>query len=423
MGPEGMNERLRFLANRIRERLWFRPAVICIIVIAAISLARVADSWGTGEFVPDISFETLEKLLTVISGSMLVIATFAVSSMVNAYASASNTATPRSFPLVVADDVSQNSLSAFIGAFIFSIISLIAVENSYFARGGRFTLFVLTLLVFSIVILTFVRWVDRIARLGRLGTAIRKVEDVTADSIRRRRRHPHMGGIAVTPRPDETVSVNGQKIGYVQRIDISVLQNYARDLSATIEVGALPGAFVYPGRSLAFIKREDEELMEVDREAISAAFVIGSERTFDDDPRFGLVALSEIASRALSPAVNDPGTAIDVIGSFVRLFALWAKEPEEDENEEPTYDRVEVPELSSDDMFDDAFNAVGRDGAGHLEVVLQIQKALESFAASYEGEIKEAAIRHSRLVLTRAEKALTVKEDLQRARESASFSE
>lgn len=58
----------------------------------------------------------------------------------------------------------------------------------------------------------------------------------------------------------------------------------------------------------------------VEMSQIARAFLIGDERTFDDDPRFGLVVLSEIASRALSPAVNDPGTAIDIIGTFVRLF-------------------------------------------------------------------------------------------------------
>jgi uncharacterized membrane protein len=47
-------------------------------------------------------------------------------------------------------------------------------------------------------------------------------------------------------------------------------------------------------------------------------------RYFDEDPRFGLITLSEIASRALSPAVNDPGTAIQIISSYVRLFSLWA---------------------------------------------------------------------------------------------------
>ncbi|HUF04986.1 MAG TPA: DUF2254 domain-containing protein [Aridibacter sp.] len=411
-----MKDKLRLFANRIHEHLWFRPAVMCVVAVASVFLARAADYLKFGRYVPDISFETLETLITVISGSMLVIATFAVGSMVNAYASASNTATPRSFSLVVADDVSQNALSAFIGAFIFSIVGLIAVENSYFGRGGRFALFVLILVVFVIVILTFMRWVDRIARLGRLGPTIRKVENAAAVSMRRRRDDPRMGGVEVTDRQENAETIVGSQIGFIQRIDISVLQEIAEQASARIEVAALPGSFVFPGRDLAVIKPDSKGYGGVDPEEVREAFVIGDERTFHEDPRFGLVALSEIASRALSPGINDPGTAIEVITSLVRLFAIWSEEPDQDQNDSrPDADRVEVPELSLEEMFDDGFGAVARDGAGLVEVVIKIQKAVGSLATRSD-EMREAADRLSAKSLDHAEKALELREDLEKAR-------
>ena len=70
--------------------------------------------------------------------------------------------------------MSLNALSSYIGAFIFSIVALIASENGYYDKAGRFALFALTVMVFAIVIVTFVGWVDRIARLGRLGAIIDK---------------------------------------------------------------------------------------------------------------------------------------------------------------------------------------------------------------------------------------------------------
>ena len=88
---------------------------------------------------------------------------------------------------------------------------------------------------------------------------------------------------------------------------------------------------------------------------------------FDDDPRFGLIVLSEIAGRALSPAVNDPGTAIEVIGTDVRLFTLWNTLANERKEVEPKHDRVEVTEVSILEMFDDAFRPIARDGAGKLK--------------------------------------------------------
>ena len=161
-----MKNQIGFLLNRIGEKLWVKPLILCLLAIGGAFIAKGADYTELGKIVPDVTQDSVKTLLTVMSASMLVIATFSVSSMVSAYASASGSATPRSFSLVISDDVSQNALSAFIGAFIFSIVSLIVVENSYYDKAGRFTLFVLTLLVFAIVIITFVGWVDSIARLG-----------------------------------------------------------------------------------------------------------------------------------------------------------------------------------------------------------------------------------------------------------------
>lgn len=172
-------EHFRFTLNRLRERLWVRPLIFCLLSIIASLVAKLADGTGLAALVPHVEQSSIETLLTTMAGSMMGVATFSVASMVSAYASASSTATPRSFNLVIADDVSQHALSTFVGAFIFSVVSLTAVMNDFFGIAGLFLLIFLTILVFCFVILTFVRWVDRIARLGRLGSIIDKCEKAT----------------------------------------------------------------------------------------------------------------------------------------------------------------------------------------------------------------------------------------------------
>lgn len=404
-------DRLRFLRNRLRDRLWVKPLVVCLLSIATAFIAKLADGSGLMAFVPEIAVGSLETLLSIMAASMLVIATFSVASMVSAYAAAGSTATPRSFPVVVADDASQNALSTFVGSFIFSIVALTAVKNDYYAAAGLFILFVLTVFVFSVVIVTFVRWVDNIARLGRLGSTIRKVEQAAEAALRRRRATPWLGGVAAQGKPCGT-AVFAARVGYVQHIDVAALQCWAEERQARVLVAALPGTFAAPGRALAYIRDDGGDGAEQDGEAVAAAFQIGRERLFDDDPRFGLVVLSEIAGRALSPAVNDPGTAIDIVGTLLRLFVLWNAQPKEVDEQVPLHDRVEVPEVSLRDMFDDAFTAIGRDGAGVVEVSVRLQKALRALAAVGDTEMRNAALYHARLALKRAEMALAVDEDL-----------
>jgi uncharacterized membrane protein len=133
---------------------------------------------------------------------------------------------------------------------------------------------------------------------------------------------------------------------------------------------------------------------------------------FDHDPRLGLIVLSEIAGRALSPAVNDPGTAIGIVGTLVRLFTLWTEQDKQLAALPVEFDRIEVPALQIDDLFDDAFTAIARDGAGTVEVGVRLLKALRSLASASDDAVRVAATRHAQQALARAEKALPLPQDL-----------
>jgi uncharacterized membrane protein len=416
--------RLEFALNRLREKLWVKPLLLCLVSLVAVAVAHLADRLAPGLRLPDISADTLETLLRIISSSMLVIAVFAAGSMLSAYASAGSVATPRALAVVVSDDLSQYALSTFIGAFIFGIVALIALMNGLYGRTGRFALFLLTLLVFAVVVLSFVTWVDRIARLGRVTNTISRVEAVAARALLDRAQHPTLGALPlVAAEPAGCVEVLSRQVGYLQRIDLGALQLLAETAGVQVAVRALPGAFITTSRVLARVwglAGTDPELLE----RMADTFLIGEGRTFDDDPRFGLVVLSEIASRALSPAVNDPGTAIHVIGSVVRLFSHWAEaslERQRHDTVPPRYDRLRLPYLATDDLLEDAFQALARDGAGSLEVGLRLQKGLHRLSLLPLPGLSQAARGQALLALEHGEQALRLEAERQRLRQAAAW--
>ncbi len=411
--------RVSFLINRIQERLWVKPLLFSALSIASVFGARLADHTDLDRIVPQISRETVDTLLSVMASGMLVMAIFAVGSMVAAYASASNTASPRSFSLVIADDSSQKALSAFVGAFIFSIVALVAIKEGYYGKAGLFILFLLTISVFAMVIFTFVRWVDCIARLGRLGNTLDKVEKATADALTRCKKASASHAAAFDLTRVTGHGVFSDSVGYVRRIDVAELQTWAEKADTRITVMVLPGSFVTPERPVAYIDNNYPAFTDADHRLLSEAFQIGRERKFDEDPRFGLIVLSQIAGRALSPAVNDPGTAIDIIGILVRLFLLWGAASEKTAASEVTYNRVAVPSLSVQDMFDDAFTAISRDGSGSVEVMIRLQKALKTLAAAGDNAMHHTAVLHSQRALFCAQKALVLPDDLAGVRKIA----
>lgn len=409
-----MYSRFIFQILQLRKSLWAKPLLYCLLAVGAAFVAQLADRWGFGKHLPEITEDTILTLLTIISSSMLAVATFAVGSMLSAYNSASGSATPRAFTLVLEDDVSQLALSSFIGAFIFSIVSIVALKTGFYDRGGLFVIFAMTLAIFAWVVLTFVRWVDNIARLGRLGTTIDKAEAAARESLDQRRRMPFLGGIEKTAKEVlDGHKITASKIGYVQHIDMDALQRLAEKHDLRIMIDAMPGAFLAPGRAVAVLNTREAPDEAVHR-AILNAFLVDNNRTFEADPRFGLIVLSEIAARALSPGVNDPGTAIVIIGRFVRLFARWSEPLDEDQKIVEKFDRVIVPALSLADMFDDAFTPIARDGAGSVEVGIRLQKAFGSLSTIELPGIKDEARRHSRLALDRAKNAIFLSEDFSR---------
>lgn len=392
--------------------MWVKPLIACVLSVAGVLLAHLADAIPIDWKVPEIAQGSIIDLLKIIAASMLGIATFAVASMVSAYASTGQSATARAFPLVVADDVSQNALSIFVGAFIFAIVALSASSNDYFGKAGRFTLFVLTLLALVSVILVFVRWVDSIARLGRLSAVIGKVEEATAKAMGQRRLHPCLGGMAATG-PAAGFAFYSDKNGYLQRVDIVALQRLAARARLRIKLEVLPGAMIVTSRPIAYVLPDSPDSGQIELAPLRKAFIIGPARQFDDDPRFGLVVLAEIGSRALSPGINDPGTAIAVLSSLHRLFADRSPTAEP---AAPECDRVEVPALRIEDLFADAFPAIARDGAGLVEVAIRIQRVLGELGRCSDTGVALAAKHHAGLALARAEGALGFPPDLEAVR-------
>ncbi|MCB1579079.1 MAG: DUF2254 domain-containing protein, partial [Xanthomonadales bacterium] len=156
---------------------------------------------------------------------------------------------------------------------------------------------------------------------------------------------------------------------------------------------------------------------------IRKAFSIASSRNFDQDPRFGVCVLSEIASRALSPAVNDPGTAIDILSRGARMLALWSDHypdsPDRSRQDEIHFPNVHVPPVELEELFDDFFIPIARDGAGLVEVGIHLQKMLQTLACLGDERYRKAAARHSSQALARAELVLKMTDDLVRIQQSA----
>ena len=413
-----MIARWRWMLTRLTKRLWVRASLFSLLGVATALLAIVFKDSIPAALPARIGADAVDKILSIIASSMLAVTTFSLSTMVSAYSAASSGVTPRATTLVMEDTTTQNALATFIGSFLFSLVGIIALSTGAYGAQGRVMLFAVTLAVVMLIVYTLLRWIAHLSKLGRVGETIDRVEAATIAALEHRARWPFLGG---APYPADlrlantAVALTSPVTGYVQHIDVQALEDVANEHGLNIYVDVLPGSFVHLGMSLARIVPvglEQEQTLPM--QAIVAAMTIGVRRTFEHDPRFGLAVLSEIASRALSPAVNDPGTAIDVLGRGVRSLTTWARPQPLEAGRPEAESAVFLQGLTVDDLFDDFFAPIARDGAGLLEVDLRMAKALGSLVQVHPQLFGGAARKHARWLSERAAGALTLEADQQR---------
>lgn len=400
---------LKKYISRLPEKIWFRAMLFSVGAI----VAAVAAEW-IGPLIPyesdlEIASGSVGEILTILASSMLAVIAFSVSIMVSAYGSATSTATPRTIALMLADDRSQNALSTFLGTFLFSIVGIIGLSAGFYDDRGRIILFFATIAVIVLISGTLINWIHQLSTFGRMNDLIDRVERAASEALRWHGQHPYLNAQPPVEIPQDALPVSCDTAGgMITSIDMGLLEESAEKLGATVYLKIHPGKLVYPTRPLLYLS--GVEAIELDPQPFRDAILIEHNRNFDQDPRFGLVVLSEIASRALSPAVNDPGTAISVLNSGLRCFEAFAQACADPED--PKYSKVHGPEIEPGDLFTDFFPKIARDGAGIVEVHQRIQLCLLALVQSSPDVFAAAASAASRDALARALDVIVHKPDI-----------
>lgn len=334
-------------------------AAFAVLTVAlAPILARVVPT----QFGPGLGSVPVDQILTILASSMLAVTTFSLSIAVSAFAAAASNATPRATALLQEDPTTQNVLATFLGAFLFSLIGLIALRTDFFDRSTQVFLFLATRVMVALVVVALLRWISHLMSFGRMSDTLDRVEGAAASSLEQRLANPYLGGTPLHETiPEDALPIAAGVTGYVQHVDLKALAECARELDAELYLAALPGSFVHDASELLQVRFHQAGGSAPDEEqtdALRDGFTVGAERSFDQDPRFGLIVLSEIA----------------VLRRLVCVLACWVERaaPAVD------YPAVHAPPVRSADMLYDAFRPFARDGAALFEVQMRLHKALDA---------------------------------------------
>lgn len=400
-----MFQRFLLILNRPSNRLWIEPAGWGLFAVLWVLLADYFGGLIPQDFLPTIKLETVNGLIDILASSMLAVSTFSLSIMVSAAASASSAATPRATELVMGDDNTRRTIATFIAAFIYSIIAKIALGIGYYSPNGLFILFISSLLMVLHVVVRLIMWVRTLSELGRMENTIKKIHDHTKISLTEHYKNPTLGACwNLEWNGIEPVTVYMKEAGFVVNINMAGLNKLAEDMDIYIEILTRPGDLVFQDTPIMRVNKDLETEL---RDQLKSTILVDTKRNYKQDPGWGFVVLSEVAAKALSPGINDQGTAIQAMHSMMALVV----EPLP-EQEECKYDRIYMPPTDAGEWISEFMLPILRDGASSLEVGIVTQKILAGISRnSPNPAIVQQARKLAEEALERHEAACAYKED------------
>lgn len=414
------------LLRKLREysrRLWVRVLIMGMLAFVALGLTHMIELVIPKELGSRLGGQAADRLLNIIANAMLAVTTFSLSVMVTVYRSISDQWTPRVHRLIVQDRTTQTTLAVFIGAYVYALVAIILRELGIYTDDRALVLFWMTVLVLTVIVYNLIRWVLHLQGFGSLIDSTRQIEEATRRQLRDRLATPCLGAHPLTTAvPKGARAICAAQSGYMQQIYPEALQNTAELHGVDLYLTRNIGSFVFLNEPMVMaVTTGAAESKEHDwdslQDAVRRQVVLGDVRSYEQDPRFGLVAMGEVGSKALSPGVNDPGTAIDVITRIGRILSDY-----KDENALGTkvrLTRLHVQPLNPHDLIEDGLVALSRDGAGVVEVQQRLQHTFGGLMRHPDPGLSAAAHNAAVTELRRALAALDFPPDRIRLWESA----
>jgi uncharacterized membrane protein len=371
--------RIAWLRDYLRSSLWFLPA-LAFSAAGALSLATTRidhhlQPGVTSRFGLVIDAESARGLLSLISTWVLTFIGLAFTMTIVILQLASAQFSPRVLGTLLRDRFSQVSLGIFIGTFAYAFIVLRAVRSG---GGEEFVPAISIGVAFSLMLVSlgvFIRYVNHVAQSIRAGSVIATVAKGTRrvlDDQYPERLVP--AGAVEGWAPYRTIP--SDKAGLLRSFDVVGLVGLAQRYDVAVELVPRVGEFVPQGAPVVRVLGDSDDLPEAD---VLSQISLGEERTMQQDPEFGFRQLVDIAERALSPGVNDPTTAVQVIDQLHDLLRdiLFREFPTGTHTDAEGSVRLVVPIASWVDFLKLGVEEIRHYGADSLQVSRRLRTMLE----------------------------------------------
>ena len=379
---------------------WFIPMFyVSGAVLAGLVLPRVERAY-LSDYAFDVSVSSAQAYLSAAASGMMALTgiVFAMAFVMVQFSAIAYS--PRLVLWFARDRMLFHALGAFTATFVYALFTLAWVD-----RGGSAKVPLLSPALVGIMIIVSMLMFSRLMqRLGdlQIGNVLHLVGDqgraVIGGMFRRLteasavpRGSEGAAGDARLGRATQTVKYFG-KPRTIARLDVDALVALARQAGGTIVMACAVGDTLVEGTVLL---RAHDGGTPLPEDALLSAVRLGRERTFEQDPKYPIRLLVDIAIKALSPAINDPTTAVQTIDQLEDLLRRLGS-AELDAGyvaDESGALRLVFPTPTWEDYLTLAFDEIRQFGSSSVQVLRRMRSALVGLTDSLPSKDRAEAVQ------------------------------
>jgi uncharacterized membrane protein len=386
--------------NRLRgylsTSLWALPGVILTMSVATAVATTLLDRrlsgdvrWAEWLFFTG-SPEAAREIFSTIAGSMLTITGVVFSITMLVLQLASSQFSPRALRTFLRDAPSKVALGTFVGTFAYALIGLSTVRSTdELEFVPRLTVTIAFVLILASLAM-FLHYIHHTARKIQVTSIIKSIGEETIAAIERclpeEPPDEPLHARTITALPYE---IKSRHAGVIQGVAVEKLVHLAQRHELVLELTRGVGSFV-PLDTTLF--RSSHPLSEEQQAELASHVTIGTERTLDQDIAYGFRELTDIALRALSPAMNDVTTGINVIDALHDLLLRIGRRADQPSvhSDEDSLPRLITQPFSWHDYLQIVFSEIGCAGKDHERVRLRLLEVAASLARELPEDRAEA---------------------------------
>ena len=312
---------------KLESKIAFYPSLISFFGVVFAFFMYYLESNGISGYLVDHApllvvndTETARSLLTTFVAGLISIMVFSFSLVMILLNQASSNFSPRVLPGLISNRRHQIVLGIYNASLLYSIFTLVAIEpngNEYQLPGFSVLLAIVSM---TFCLGAFIYFIHSISQEIQVNNIMERIFETAENRLQTLITSESEQDHTITfPNTSKWNSITSQRSGYFQDISINTLKEIAKEASVKFEVIPVKGTYMLDGSPIFKCdKKLDDEVL---KKTLKAFHFSKSER-IEDNYVLAFKQITEIAVKAMSPGINDPGTAVNAIDYLTELFVL-----------------------------------------------------------------------------------------------------